>query len=290
MDKSPFIADEELFERMNLAERLQHLGLVVTFFLLVLTGLPLFFYDFKLFRWLIPSEAAFQVRGIIHRLAAIGLIGVVIWHLGYTLFTPRGRRNFREIRPRFRDARDALQLFGHNLGIARFLERKGLFRKLFRKHPFWLFERPPLFGRYNFIEKFEYWAVAWGSLVMILTGFFMWQVELSLRLFPLWVHDIFVVIHGYEAILAFLSIIIWHMYNVHFNPDVFPMSKIWLNGRITGHELRTLHALEYQAIHLAREAKQAPPRAAGRPTHRGQDLKSKPPGKIPNATRNSRPS
>ena len=257
MDKSLFITDDEIFERMNLAERIQHLVLMVTFLLLVLTGLPLFFYEFKLFRWLIPSEAAFQVRGIIHRLAAVGLIGVVVWHIGTTLFTRRGRRNFKELRPRFKDFRDALELFGHNLGLTRFLEEKGLFRKFFKKHPFWLFELPPLFGRYNFIEKFEYWAVAWGSLVMILTGFFMWQVELSLRLFPLWVHDIFVVIHGYEAILAFLSIIIWHMYSVHFNPEVFPMSKIWLNGRISGHELRTLHPLEYQAIHLERERAQA---------------------------------
>jgi hypothetical protein len=48
--------------------------------------------------------------------------------------------------------------------------------------------------------------------------------------------------------LAFLAIIIWHMYNVHLNPEVFPMSKIWLNGKITGRELRTLHPLEYRKI------------------------------------------
>ena len=90
--------------------------------------------------------------------------------------------------------------------------------------------------------------MAWGSFVMIFSGFFMWNVELSLRLFPLWVHDIFVIVHGYEAMLAFLAVIIWHMYNVHLNPEVFPMSKVWLNGKITGHELRTLHPLEYRKI------------------------------------------
>jgi len=82
--------------------------------------------------------------------------------------------------------------------------------------------------------------------VMIFSGFFMWNVELSLRLFPLWVHDIFIIIHGYEAILAFLAVIIWHMYNVHLSPEVFPMSKVWLNGKITGKELRLLHPLEYE--------------------------------------------
>ena len=126
--------------------------------------------------------------------------------------------------------------------------QEGRFKRFFEKHPFWLFAAEPEFGRYNFIEKFEYLGVAWGSLIMIASGFFMWNVELSLRLFPLWVHDIFIIVHGYEAILAFLTIIIWHMYNVHFNPEVFPMSRVWLNGRITGHELRTLHPLEYEAI------------------------------------------
>jgi hypothetical protein len=87
---------------------------------------------------------------------------------------------------------------------------------------------------------------------MILSGFFMWNVELSLSLFPLWVLDIFVIAHGYEAMLAFLAIIIWHMYNVHLNPEVFPMSRIWLDGRITGHQLKTLHALEYKKIEAER--------------------------------------
>lgn len=79
--------------------------------------------------------------------------------------------------------------------------------------------------------------MGWGSFVMIVTGFFMWNVELSLSLFPLWVHNIFIILHGYEAMLAFLAVIIWHMYNVHLNPEVFPMSRVWLDGKITGHEL-----------------------------------------------------
>jgi cytochrome b subunit of formate dehydrogenase len=90
--------------------------------------------------------------------------------------------------------------------------------------------------------------VGWGSVVMIISGFFMWNVELSLSIFPLWAHDIFIILHGYEAILAFLAVIIWHMYNVHLNPESFPMSKIWLNGKITGKELRILHPLEYEKI------------------------------------------
>lgn len=253
MDRSPFISDDELFLRMNLTERIQHWLLIGTFSLLIITGLPLFFYEFKFFKWVFPTEQSFYLRGIIHRFAAVLMIGNLIWHLLYVALTPRGRQNFKAMIPRFKDARDAFQLFGYNLGITRFLHRRGLFKEFFQNHRFWLFENPPLYDRYNFIEKFEYWALGWGSGVMIVTGFFMWQVELSLRFFPLWIHNIFIIIHGYEAILAFLSIIIWHMYNVHLNPEVFPMSRVWLNGKITGRELRLLHPLEYRRIAEERE-------------------------------------
>ncbi len=254
MTDSELIRDDEVFLRMNLAERLQHILLILSMGTLMLTGLPLIFSEFKIFKSIFAFGSAFYIRGVLHRIAAVVLIVNIVFHVFYTVFTPRGRSNFKEILPRFRDVKDAWGLFWHNVGITRFLLKQGVGTKLFAKHPGLLFEKEPEFGRYNFIEKFEYWAVAWGSFVMIFSGFFMWKVELSLTIFPLWVHDIFVIVHGYEAMLAFLAVIIWHMYNVHLNPEVFPMSKIWLNGRITGHELRTLHPLEYRKILEKRRA------------------------------------
>jgi formate dehydrogenase subunit gamma len=245
---SDLIRDDEIFLRMNRAERIQHVLLIVTFTTLILTGLPLVFAELQVFKWMFSFEKAFYLRGLVHRAMAVLMIANMVWHLFYSIFTARGRNNFKEMIPKGKDAVDAFQTFGHNIGLTGFLYKKGVFKRFFEKHPFFLFASEPEFGRYNFIEKFEYLGVAWGSLIMIASGFFMWNVELSLRLFPLWVHDIFIIIHGYEAILAFLTIIIWHMYNVHFNPEVFPMSKVWLNGKITGHELRTLHPLEYKKI------------------------------------------
>lgn len=252
MSSPPLIRDDEVFLRMNLAERIQHWLLILTFLLLIVTGLPIFFFDFKLFKWLLPTGQAFYIRGIVHRVAAVVMILNLVWHLFYTAFTKRGRNNLREMLPKWKDMRDAFELFWHNIGITRFLHRKGIMKKFFESRPYWLFEILPRYGRYNFVEKFEYWALGWGSVVMIVSGFFMWQVELSLRFFPLWVHDIFIIVHGYEAMLAFLSVIVWHMYNVHLNPEVFPMSKVWLNGKITGKELRLLHPLEYEKIETER--------------------------------------
>jgi cytochrome b subunit of formate dehydrogenase len=252
-ENPPLIRDDEVFLRMNLSERIQHIVLMLTFLILVVTGLPLIFYEFKFLKSIFSLEKSFYVRGILHRIAAVGLIINAIWHVYYTIFTKRGRNNFKELLPKFKDFKDAFELFWHNMGLTRFIHRKGLMKKFFRAHPYLLFEKIPEFGRYNFIEKFEYWAVVWGTVVMIISGFFMWNLEFSLSLFPLWVHDIFVIVHGYEALLAFLAVIIWHMYNVHLNPEVFPMSKVWLNGKITGKELRALHPLEYQKIVRERE-------------------------------------
>lgn len=247
-EELPIIGDDEIFLRMNLAERIQHFILIITFFVLIVTGLPLIFYEIKFLKFLFSIQRSFYIRGILHRIAAVALILNLIWHILYTIFTSRGRNNLKEMIPGFKDIKDAFEIFWHHVGLTRFLYRRGILKKLFTSYPYWLFEKPPKYGRYNFIEKFEYWAVGWGSVIMIISGFFMWNVELSLSLFPLWIHDIFIIVHGYEAILAFLAVIIWHMYNVHLNPEVFPMSKIWLNGKITGKELRTLHSLEYQKI------------------------------------------
>lgn len=242
------IRDDEIFIRMNLAERIQHLILIMSFFILIVTGLPLIFHEIKFLKSIFSAENSFYIRGILHRIAAVTLILNLIWHILYVLLSSKGRANFKEMIPKFKDFNDAFELFWHNLGLTHFLFRRGILKKFFKNHPYWLFKNAPRFGRYNFIEKFEYWTVFWGSVVMIATGFFMWNEEFSLSLFPLWVHNIFIIIHSYEAILAFLTVIIWHMYNIHLNPEVFPMSKIWLNGKITGKELHVFHPLEYQKI------------------------------------------
>ena len=242
------IRDDEVFIRMTLAERLQHAILISCFVLLVVTGLPLLTAPTSDTKGLFIFDWGFRLRGILHRIAGVGLIAVSLFHLYYITFTRRGREIFLALMPRIKDTTDALQVFGHNLGFSQWLYRKGKLKNFFDRHPFWLFAEAPLYGRYNFIEKFEYLALMWGNFVMILTGFFLWVTNLSLRLFPLWIYDIFKIVHSYEAILAFLAIIIWHLYNVHLSPGVFPMSKVWINGKITGRELREHHFLEYQTI------------------------------------------
>jgi cytochrome b subunit of formate dehydrogenase len=246
------IPDDEVFVRMTRNERLQHFTLIICFVLLVLTGLPLLLDPVTWLKKVFFFETSFAWRGWIHRIAGIGLIGLSMFHLLYVTATKRGRELVRALMPKFKDVTDALESFGYNLGITRWAYEKGMLRRFFEDHPYWLFRQPPQYGRFNFIEKFEYLAVWWGNVVMIVSGFFLWATNLSFRLFPLWLYDIFKIIHSYEAILAFLAIIIWHLYNVHLTPDVFPMSRVWLDGKITGRELRARHPLEYETIRQER--------------------------------------
>ncbi len=252
MNETDLIRDDEVFIRMTFPERALHLLLLASFTVLILTGLPLLIVKPAALKSVFAFRGAYAVRAVLHRISAVLLIIDMAGYLSYSAFSARGRDHFRAMRPRRRDFRDAFQQLGYNLGWGMALFRRGRFPGFFERHPFWKFETPPEFGLYNFVEKFEFWSVLWGSGIMILTGFFMWRVNLSLRLFPLWVHDMFVAIHGLEAVLAFLAIIVWHMYSVHLNPDVFPMSRTWLDGKITGKELRTRHALEYRRILEAR--------------------------------------
>lgn len=214
------VPDDEVFERMSRTERRQHVLLAAAFAVLILTGLP---------DLLSRRPVAAVERGLVHRGAALVLAGGLVWHVLYTILSPRGRANFRERLPRRQDVLDGLALFGLRRG---------------RPEP----------GRYSFVEKFDYWAFVFGSTLMIVTGFFMALPGLSLKLFPLWLHQAFVAVHGYEAVLAFVAIIVFHMYAAHLNPGVFPMSRVWLDGRMTGGEMRRSHPREYRRILEERRA------------------------------------
>jgi cytochrome b subunit of formate dehydrogenase len=219
--------EEEEVLRWTLSQRIQHVILFTCFGLLIFTGLPILLPNWPFVRKLFFFQGSFLLRGVVHRTAAIGLILLSIYHIGYSLLSERGNRDLKEMLPRKKDLTDFWGTFLFNIG-----RRK----------------KKPLYDRFGFIEKFEYWAVVWGTYVMIVTGFLLWFEEAALALFPKWVFDIVITIHGFEAILAFLAVIIWHFYNVHFNPEVFPMSRIWITGKISKKKLMERHPIEYQKM------------------------------------------
>lgn len=236
-------ATERHFLRLCRSQRAQHIVLIVSFTLLVITGLPVRYHEAKASEIIVRSIGGMAARGIIHRVAALMLIGVCIYHVLWSLFTERGHRELMAMIP---GKKDAFDLIGQ--------------LKLY----FGLSKTGPKYDRFTWIEKFEYLAMGWGSAVMITTGFLLWFQSQAMLIMPKWMLDVAQVIHSYEALLAFLAIIIWHFYHVHLNPQSFPMSRVWLSGLISEEELKEGHALEYERLIAsgklsAPEAKDEPP-------------------------------
>ena len=217
-----------LYVRMTLSERIQHLSLMISFFALVFTGFMLRYPDAF---WVTAvrnlSEHAFTVRGVVHRVAAVVMVSASLYHLYYILFTQRGKQLFRDLLPDLRDVSDAIAVFKYNTGISKI---------------------KPQLRRFSYIEKSEYWAMIWGTIVMAITGSILWFDNTFMGLLTKDGWDIAHIIHFYEAWLAFLAILVWHIYYVVFNPDIYPMNLAWLKGTITEKEMAEEHPLELKAL------------------------------------------
>ncbi len=217
-----------LYLRMTLSERLQHAALALSFTLLVITGFMLRYPEagwVQIIRRFIPE--AFVLRSLTHRIAAVVMVAASLYHAGYLLFTARGRRLLRDLWWRPKDFRDAIDTLKFNAGLS---------------------SRRPMYDRFTYIEKSEYWALVWGTLVMAATGIVMWFDNTFIRLFTKLGYDVSRTIHFYEAWLATLAILVWHFYFVIFNPDVYPMNMSWWDGRLTEREMEEEHPLELERM------------------------------------------
>ncbi len=231
------VPDEE-FERLSLNLRLQHGLMALSVIFLILTGIPLKFHEYALARAIIGLFGGPDTSPIVHRVAATGLAIVAVWHMLYIVLTREGRENFKHLLPRLKDLRDAITQIRYFLGRS---------------------DERPRFDRFSYVEKFDYWAVYWGIVIMIGSGTLLWFTEFFLRYVPKWVTDIAKEAHSDEALLATLAIVIWHFYNVHLNPHKFPGNKTFITGTISAREMLEEHPLEYERIVAARKSTSAGP-------------------------------
>jgi formate dehydrogenase gamma subunit len=215
--------------RMTVAQRIQHLVMLISFISLVVTGFALKYPDSWLAFLLGGSE---PLRRISHRIAGVVMLAVALAHMIYLLFTTEGRKALRDMLPRRKDVADFVQaLRYYALGDS----------------------RRPRFARFNYGEKAEYWAVVWGTLVMGLTGLMVWFKLEVFGFLPRWIIEVALTIHFYEAILATLAIVVWHLYNVIFDPDVYPLNWAVVDGRVSEEYYKEEHELEYQRMGLDRD-------------------------------------
>lgn len=192
--------------RMTGNERIQHAILATTFIVLAYTGFALVNPDAW---WARPMTGQSDVRGIGHRVAAILFVVLSVYHMVYVTCTRRGRWQIVQLAPRWSDFVHFGQMISFYLG----------FRKKRAK-----------FEHYSYIEKAEYWALVWGSVLMVLTGALLTWEEWTLSRFPKWFYDVCTAIHYYEAVLACGAIVIWHFYFVMFDPEEYPVKWTAFSG------------------------------------------------------------
>jgi formate dehydrogenase gamma subunit len=199
---------ETLF-RMYRFERIQHALLLVSFVVLVWTGFALVYSDQWWARPLVALEPKWPARGWVHRVAGAVMIGLSLLHVASLLASGTLRRHWMSLLPRRRDIPEATGVFLYNLGLRR---------------------TPPKVSAHSYVEKVEYWAVVWGTVVMAVTGVLLWANTFMLARYPKVVLDVAIALHFYEAVLATLAIVVWHFYFVIFDPDVYPMDPAWITG------------------------------------------------------------
>jgi cytochrome b subunit of formate dehydrogenase len=203
--------------------RIEHIVLLLSFTILLITGVPQRYAASELAISGINAMGGIETVRIIHRVAAFALVAGTVYHLFVSAYRWFVRRERVRIMPERKDVTDWWHTVLHNIGV-----RKD----------------PPKMKKFNWGEKFEYWAVVWGTAVMIVTGFILWNPIAATQILPGSFIPAAKAAHGGEAILAGLSIIIWHLYNVlvkHRNWSMF-------SGNLSREIMEEEHALELERI------------------------------------------
>jgi formate dehydrogenase gamma subunit len=223
------VAPAPAYDRFKRSDRVQHAVMAISFLVLTVTGLPqkyIYLNDHYLDD-LIDLMGGLETVRIVHRWAATVLMLVTVYHLLAAAHRVLVRRVSLSMLPRFQDVVDGLQSVRYNLGLAR--------------------ERPRT-DRYTWEEKVEYWSLIWGTIVMIGTGFMLWNPVATARFLPgQWIPAAQVV-HGGEALLAILAVLVWHFYSVHLRL----FNRSMLTGQMSEHEMEYEHPLELERIKAGR--------------------------------------
>ncbi len=221
------------YMRFALPERIEHWVFFASMAALAITGLAQKYATTALAQGIVSILGGVESSRNIHHIAAIIMMFQTIFHVGVVGYKVYVLRIPMSMLPGLRDVRAAWQMLLHNFGFK---------------------NRKPQEGRYTFAEKAEYWAVVWGTVVMAITGFMMWNPISTTRLLPGDFIPAAKAAHGGEALLAVLAIIVWHLYHVHlrhFNKSMF-------TGKLSEDEMLAEHPLELADLRAGVRAKPDP--------------------------------
>jgi len=211
------------FMRWDLHPRLQHIGIFTSFIALALTGLPIKYHYTGWAKYLTQVFGGFDSMFHWHLFSAAVMLISCAYHVVWQIWRIcKGTAKWGML-PTLKDGKDIVDHLKYQLGLS---------------------GKPAQYDKYSWKEKFDYLAVFWGMAAIGLTGIWMWFPDWAISYLPRWVIDCARIAHSDEAILAVVVIAVWHLYNVHFNPDFFPMSRTWFDGKMDLETMKHEHPLE----------------------------------------------
>ena len=214
--------------RFSKRQRLEHAIVMTTFVLLALTGFPQKFFETGWAHGVVRALGGLDHVRFIHRVSGLLFSILTLWHLGAAMILAAERRMKLTLLPNRQDFLDAVQQLRYDLGLA---------------------ESQPRFDRFDYRQKFEYWGLVLGGLVMISTGLVLYFPMIVTRFLPGELIPVSKVAHSNEGLMAFLVVITWHIYNAHLAPGIVPFDPAIFTGRISLERLRHEHPLEYARLY-----------------------------------------
>jgi len=213
----------------------QHLMLVTSFTILVITGFALKYAHASWVEFLCSIGFSEGLRRIVHRIAGAVLIALGGFHfLRFILFRDT-RKEIVAILPGIKDVHLFLANMKYYLGLSK---------------------QKAQFERYAYTEKAEYWALVWGTIVMAVTGLVLWFPVLATKYLPAWIIKVSETLHFYEAILATLAILLYHMFYAIFHPEDYPLNLTFLTGKMKKKEVEHRYPGWYKEIEKSEEKKE----------------------------------
>ena len=235
-EKTQVREDTEEFTRFTPLERFLHALIIMSFLLLVITGMPLKFYYAGWAQTMLTAMGGQAVAAVLHRVGAIITIFYMLTHISSVVWALiSGRQQFKNPETgHYSLRRIGAVAFGPDSPMPGIQDVKDVIA-----HNKWFFGRGPKpdFDRWTYWEKFDYMAVFWGVAMIGVSGLIMWFPEFFTIFLPGWSINVAHIIHSDEALLAAGFIFTFHFFNVHFRPDKFPMDKVMFSGRISKAEL-----------------------------------------------------
>ena len=217
----PPVRTERTFQRFNRGQRWEHAALILSFTVLLLSGLPQKYRAAAWSQHILATPERVELLRTIHHWAAVLLIAEAAYHLGRALWLMSRRRLSGAMLPTWGDVRDAAGMLRYLLFLSR--------------------ERPR-FGKYNFEQKFTYWFLFFAIGILIISGLILRFPLFFTRFLPGGIIPAAKLAHSTEAIVAGGFVLLWHFYHVH----VERLNLSMFTGRLSEEEMRQHHPREYE--------------------------------------------